>query len=195
MIRIMSRYGERWNHNVHYDSKILRPVPPQARRALDVGCGEGMLTCELANQVPIVVGIDADEVSINQARNQAGEHCITYLLGDFLKYPVENESFDFIASVATLHHVDAATALTRMRGLLRPGGVLAVVGLARFSSLRDVPFEVAGAIAHRAYSLLVQAAEECGGQLNGHATPQGVEQVEQGEQVGVANAERAAQHT
>jgi hypothetical protein len=30
-----------------------------------------------------------------------------------------------------LHHMDAALALRRMSGLLRPGGVLAIVGLAR----------------------------------------------------------------
>jgi hypothetical protein len=34
------------------------------------------------------------------------------LLGDFLEYPYENESFDFITSVATLHDVDASAALT-----------------------------------------------------------------------------------
>ncbi|WP_372461970.1 hypothetical protein [Streptomyces endocoffeicus] len=55
--------------------------------------------------------------------------------------------------MATLHHMDAATGLARMRDLLRPGGVLAVVGLARNTMPRDLP-RVLAAIAvgtvHRA---------------------------------------------
>nr|WP_250637349.1 class I SAM-dependent methyltransferase [Streptomyces griseochromogenes] len=38
---------------------------------------------------------------------------------------------DFICSVTTIHHMDFEAALMRMRDLLRPGGTLVVVGLAR----------------------------------------------------------------
>lgn len=149
----MSGHGGRWNHNIHYYSDLLRAVPPQAQSALDVGCGEGMLARKLAYRVAKVVGIDADQASIDQADEQVSEQPIEYLLGDFLRYPFENESFDFIVSVATLHHMDATAALTRMRALLRPSGVLAILGLARISSPRDLPFELAGLVAHRVHSL------------------------------------------
>ena len=36
-----------WNHNIHYHRLILDAVPPGARRALDVGCGEGTLARQL----------------------------------------------------------------------------------------------------------------------------------------------------
>jgi trans-aconitate methyltransferase len=36
-----------------------------------------------------------------------------------------------VASIAALHHVDTAAGLERMRDRLRPGGVLAVIGLPR----------------------------------------------------------------
>ncbi|GAA0991221.1 hypothetical protein GCM10009555_078180 [Acrocarpospora macrocephala] len=39
--------GRRWNHNIHYHPRILRAIPEGAQRALDVGCGEGMLAREL----------------------------------------------------------------------------------------------------------------------------------------------------
>src|ERR1035438_1423379 len=32
-----------WNHNIHYHDVVLRSVPPRCRRALDVGCGQGLL--------------------------------------------------------------------------------------------------------------------------------------------------------
>jgi SAM-dependent methyltransferase len=149
----MGGTADRWNHNINYHATLLRAVPLHAQSALDIGCGEGMFTRELAPVIPTVVGIDSDQLSIDQAREQAGVQPIEYLLGDFLEYPFENESFDFIASVATLHHMNAAAALTRMGTLLRPGGALAILGLARSSSLRDLPYEVAGLIAHRAHSL------------------------------------------
>jgi SAM-dependent methyltransferase len=42
-------------------------------------------------------------------------------------------SFDLVTSIASLDHMGAGAALRRMPGLLRPGGVLVVVGLARDS--------------------------------------------------------------
>jgi len=124
-------HAGRWNHNIYYQDVLLHAVPANSRSALDVGCGEGTLTRELARRVPTVVGIDVDRPSIDEARRQVGAAGVEYLLGDFLSYPFEPESFDFIASVATLHHMDATKALTRMRALLSPGGAMAVLGLAR----------------------------------------------------------------
>lgn len=137
-----AKSGRRWNHNIHHHPRILQAVPAGARHALDVGCGEGMLARELRASVPHVTGIDLDAPSIDLAREQSDD--VDYVLGDFLTHPFEPASFDVVASVATLHHMDAATALTRMRDLLRPGGVLAVVGLARSVMPRDLPRDLAG---------------------------------------------------
>ncbi|MEV4253294.1 class I SAM-dependent methyltransferase [Spirillospora sp. NPDC049652] len=146
----MKRDG-RWNHNIHYHPIILRAVPEGARSALDVGCGEGMLARALRRTVPAVTGIDRDEVGIDQAREHPGPDDIEYVLGDFLDHRLEDGSFDVVASVATLHHMDAATGLTRMRDLVRPGGVLAVVGLARHELLRDLPRVAAATAAGPVY--------------------------------------------
>ncbi|MDF5758024.1 class I SAM-dependent methyltransferase [Spongiactinospora sp. TRM90649] len=132
--------GKRWNHNIHYHPRILAAVPEGARDALDVGCGEGTLARELRRRVARVTGIDRDAVSIGHARAHPGD--IEYVLDDFLTHPFEPASFDVVASVATLHHMDAVAGLERMRGLLRPGGMLAVVGLARGSMPKDLPREV-----------------------------------------------------
>jgi 2-polyprenyl-3-methyl-5-hydroxy-6-metoxy-1,4-benzoquinol methylase len=137
----------RWNHNLHYHQLILDAVPSGARDALDVGCGEGTLTRRLRQVVPRVVGVDLDRTSIDLAESTPDS--VDYLLADFLSHPFEPESFDVIASVATIHHLDATACLRRMRALLRPGGVLAVVGCARSRLPADLPYEVAGFAAHR----------------------------------------------
>ncbi|WP_028924557.1 class I SAM-dependent methyltransferase [Pseudonocardia acaciae] len=144
----MSVDQERWNHNIHYHRVILDAVSTGAKRALDVGCGEGILVRQLARTVPEVVGIDQDGPSIELAREHDG---VEYVHGDFLDHEFEPGSFDLVASVATLHHMPAATALRRMRELLRPGGVLAVVGLARARLPADLPYELAGAVMHRVH--------------------------------------------
>lgn len=145
---------ERWNHNVHYHRLILDAIPPGARRALDVGCGEGGLCRALRERVPHVVGIDVDANSIALAQS-AGDD-IEYLHGDVLAQRFAQrfipESFDLVASVAALHHMDIAAALARMRELLRPGGVLVVVGVAR-RSVADVPYDAVGFFAHRVLKL------------------------------------------
>ena len=53
----MSRQDRRWNHNVHYYRLVLAAVPPGCERALDVGCGEGMLARQLAGRVRHVTGM------------------------------------------------------------------------------------------------------------------------------------------
>lgn len=128
----MAAQAERWNHNLHYHRVVLDTVPDRCRRALDVGCGEGSLARDLRRAVPHVVAVDLHEPSIRLARRQDAAG-IDFLVGDFLSDLFEPASFDLVASVAALHHMDARLALRRMRDLLRPGGRLAVVGLARAS--------------------------------------------------------------
>jgi len=143
--------AERWNHNIHYHRLILDSVPTQPRDALDIGCGEGMLARRLRRVVPNVVGIDLDQPSIDLAKDQTPTDGIDYRLGDFLTYPFTPDSFDVITSVATVHHMDAAAALTRMRELLRPGGTLAVVGLASSRLPADLPIELAAVLTNCIY--------------------------------------------
>ena len=68
----MTSEPERWNHNIHYHPLVLAAVPDHAERALDVGCGEGMLARELRRRVPHVVAIDRDEQSIRPAESNHG---------------------------------------------------------------------------------------------------------------------------
>ena len=85
----MIREAKRWNHNIHYHPLIIDSVPTEARDALDVGCGESMLTRRLHGVVPNVMGIDLDQPSIDLAKDQSPGEGIDYRHGDFLTYPFE----------------------------------------------------------------------------------------------------------
>jgi len=112
---------------------IVGTIAADCRSALDVGCGQGTLTRRLRQLVPEVAGIDRDARSIDLARARAAEQFpdISYTHGDFLTEPIAPERVDLITAVASLHHMDAETALARMAAALRPGGKLVVIGLAR----------------------------------------------------------------
>jgi SAM-dependent methyltransferase len=143
----------RWNHNSQYGRELLDAISPQAVDALDVGCGEGWLVRELRGVVDHVVGIDPDAASVAIARSYGEGEGVGYLVDDFLVHPFAPASFDVVVSVASLHHMDEESALGRMAELLRPGGTLGVVGLARTCSASDFGWDIAGAVATRAHKL------------------------------------------
>jgi SAM-dependent methyltransferase len=95
-----------------------------------------MLAGHLAERCAAVTGIDRDPRMIAKARARY-QGRITFIEDDFLDYPLEPASFDFVCANTSLHHMDFAAALTAMAQVLRPGGLLAVIGLAADKSLGD----------------------------------------------------------
>lgn len=124
-----------WNSNVARHSGVLRAVPDGCVEALDVGCGEGLLARKLMSRAKRVTGIDSSPEMIARAREQAGGP--RFVEGDFLTADLPAGHYDFVCSVTAIHHMEFEPALARMRDLLRPGGTLVVVGLAREATLAD----------------------------------------------------------
>jgi SAM-dependent methyltransferase len=146
----------RWNHNIHYHRVVLDAAPARPARALDVGCGNGLLTVELAGIADEVVGLDTDAPTVERAREEFPALRDALVVGDLLTHPFEPGSFDLVASVATLHHLDAAAGLARMAELLRPGGSLVVGGLARVERPVDLAHDLLAAACNRPYMALTR---------------------------------------
>jgi SAM-dependent methyltransferase len=146
-----------WNHNTHYHRLVLGAAPRGTTRALDVGCGEGDLLADLSGVIPDVVGIDADAAVLECARTAAP--LATLIRGDFLTDPLPSGSFDLVAAIAALHHMDFRLALRRIDELLRPGGVAVVIGIARPHSPTDYAIEAVGVVATRLMRLSVRYKE------------------------------------
>jgi 2-polyprenyl-3-methyl-5-hydroxy-6-metoxy-1,4-benzoquinol methylase len=133
----------RWNHNLQFHGWILRHVPARCESALDVGCGDGVLAWQLAARADQVTGIDVSPAMIALARRTHARSNVTYVAGDVMSSALPETSFDFIAAVAVLHHLPLEHGLARLAGLLRPRGVLAVVGLARDGTVLDCAYSAA----------------------------------------------------
>ncbi len=144
-----------WNHNVHYQPIILSAVPPGCGAALDVGCGDGLLARRLTEHCAEVTGIDRDPRMIALARSHAARQAqVSFIEADFLTYPLDPGGFDFVCANTSLHHMDFASALTRAAKVLRPGGRLAVIGLAADKSVKDCLAGVPGVPAALFYRAL-----------------------------------------
>ncbi len=84
------------------------------KRALEVGCGNGMLSLEMARNGLSVTGIDLSPKSIEVAEEYSrknthleGFGSLEYICGDFFSAKLSKESFDSIVFFRTLHHFPA----------------------------------------------------------------------------------------
>lgn len=126
-----------WNHNAHFHRYLLRRCPESIYRSLDVGCGLGLFTQRLAEQAEVVDAIDADSTIVTEAVRCNTAPNIHYFPADFLKADLPDDSYDVITAIASLHHMDLETALTKMERLLRSSGTLVVLGLYRETTMAD----------------------------------------------------------
>jgi len=119
----------RWNHNTHYYPLVLAATP--CDRALDVGCGDGLLVRLLAARCRAVVGVDP----WTDPEATTGLGNATLLAEDFLTAPLDAGSFDLVCSVTAIHHMNVRAALARMATLVAPGGRLIVIGVVAYTPL------------------------------------------------------------
>jgi ubiquinone/menaquinone biosynthesis C-methylase UbiE len=126
-----------WNINIHYDALLDSMVPPGARRAIDVGCGDGFLAARLAQRLPDVTALDTDAAVLQRAQARFAAVPIRWVHGDVMTADLSRAGFDAVLSNAALHHMDhTGAALERMAGLVSAGGTLGVVAFVK-PSLRN----------------------------------------------------------
>jgi SAM-dependent methyltransferase len=159
--------GEAWEHNAaawiawarapghdsywrfHRDL-FLELVPPPSGRTLDVGCGEGRLTRDLAWLGHDVVGVDASPTLLAAAREAAPG--MELHLADAAALPFADASFDLVVAFMSLQDVDdLGGALREAARVLEPDGrlCLAIVHPLNSAGLwprrtADSPFVIEG---------------------------------------------------
>jgi trans-aconitate 2-methyltransferase len=119
-----------WNANLYdskhdfvwkYGSDVVSLLALQrGERILDVGCGTGHLTAQIAESGAGVVGVDRSPEMIAAARKAFPN--LNFDITDARKMPFESE-FDAVFSNATLHWIhEPLLVIEGVRKALRPGG-------------------------------------------------------------------------
>jgi ubiquinone/menaquinone biosynthesis C-methylase UbiE len=130
--RIASRYDEALPAHVveHYLEKRARYVLSRCGTGtgLDVGCGTGALAGRLARAGWRMTGIDPSQGMLEVLARRAPE--VEAVRGSGAELPFDDDSFDLVLSVATLHHIAAPAAVRATLGemvrVCRPDGKVLV---------------------------------------------------------------------
>jgi ubiquinone/menaquinone biosynthesis C-methylase UbiE len=122
--------SHRWR-TAENSAAYLIPHLRSGMTLLDVGCGPGTITADLATLVApgSVVGVDRERTVIDEATrsNQPdGSTSLEFRIADVYSLPFDDESFDVVHVHQVLQHLtDPVAALAEMRRVLRTGGILA----------------------------------------------------------------------
>ena len=119
-----------WRTAENSAAYLLDVLEPNMR-ILDIGCGPGTITADLAERVPEgrVVGIDSEPAVIGRARTLAGERGlanIQFTTGDVYELGYPDGSFSVVHAHQVLQHLgDPVLAIREMARVCEPGGYIA----------------------------------------------------------------------
>ena len=108
---------------------LLPRLRPDAD-VLDVACGPGTITLGLARRTGRVIGLDASEAMVEQARERATSSGVSntdFEIGSAYELPYDDSSFDVVYAHQVMQHLgDPVRALREAHRVLRPGGMVAL---------------------------------------------------------------------
>ena len=122
--------SHRWRTAVNSCAYLL-PHLRAGQRLLDLGCGPGTITADLAALVApgTVVAVDAAAGILDEARSTvgaSGSRNVVFEQADALALPYPDGHFDVVHAHQVLQHLpDPVADLREMRRVCRPGGVVA----------------------------------------------------------------------
>ncbi len=126
--------SHRWR-TVQNSAAHLLPHLRPGLSVLDVGCGPGTITVDLARRVAPgrVLGLDVVEAPLGEARELAAREgtgagvVVEFAVGDVYALDLPDDGVDVVHAHQVLQHLtDPVAALREMARVCRPGGLIAV---------------------------------------------------------------------
>lgn len=111
----------------HYNSRFWQPVIPDIVKhfnledggsLLDVGCAKGFMLHDFKNSLPKlnVRGIDISEYAIKNCLHDVKDYCS---VGNATDLPFEDNAFDVVISVTTIHNLDGENLIKSLKEIER----------------------------------------------------------------------------
>ena len=142
---VAGRYGRNYVPGKSWKAiaeALLRLMPPMV--IADLGAGEGAFSLLLAQRATRVIAVDSSARMVSVAKAQAkkqGVKNLDYRLGDMEELPIDSSAVDLVFFSQSLHHaMHPERALAEAHRILKPGGRVAVLDLAkhRFEEAREL---------------------------------------------------------
>ena len=129
--QIAATYDSRFAFGL-YDGvlKTLRAlvIEKRPKAVLEVGCGTGYWLAALRPEAPRIFGLDYSSEMLRTAHDRQRMDKLVRATAESL--PFRRSTFHLIFCVNAIHHFDQIDEfITEARRLLRPGGILAVIGM------------------------------------------------------------------
>lgn len=115
----------------------------KTERILDLGCGTGISTRQVASRAAEIVGCDPDLAMLQQAKSSGGKN-ISYMAGSATCIPGRDASFDGVTISSAFHWFANSTAVAEIFRVLRPGGWLAIINRENSSAFEQALRAVVG---------------------------------------------------
>ena len=113
-----------------YIATILSRCDLDGKEVLEIGCGKGRITRDLAIHARRVVAIDPDAAALETARATIAARNVTFMHTPAGVPDLSDGTFDIVIYTLSLHHVpdrEMSGSLRTAAGLLRKNGVIVVV--------------------------------------------------------------------
>ena len=116
---------------------------PSEPEVLEVGPGTGQATRDLLARGAFVHAIEISATMASRLRSNLPNERLRVTVGDFETIDLAAQSADAVFSASAYHWISPAAQLDRPALILRPGGILAIVGLFQVDSPEDRGFYAA----------------------------------------------------
>lgn len=113
-----------------YPRQVIRDIYTQIKskqpKILDLGCGTGISTRQLAKKGSVIVGCDVDADMLAKASRGQYQN-IEYVRADAEKLPFEYKTFDVITMFTSFHWFTTKKAISEIKRVLKPNGIICIV--------------------------------------------------------------------
>ena len=110
------------------EDRILKAIDVKNKTVLDLGCGHGRITFELAKNAKKVIGLDISEKLVAVARKRQKKCKIRnaiFIVGDAAKLPKFGNQFDMVIALGMFEYMqNPAIFLGNIRRVLKKNGIL-----------------------------------------------------------------------
>ncbi|MCM3766824.1 class I SAM-dependent methyltransferase [Neobacillus niacini] len=111
------------------DSLLIRNINFEGKKVADIGAGTGALTRKIAMRKGDVIGIEPSHELLEQAKalNVTKNYTIPYRLGTAETTGLEDSQYDLVTVMRAWHWFDREQAITEIKRILKPKGMLLVI--------------------------------------------------------------------